>query len=182
MSDTCNCIACGKPMKNYQDDGTLQPSGGLAFQTQGHYGSAVFDPMDGSLLEIAVCDDCIGRASRRNEVVLVDNKGVRANPAPANAPLLIGEPEMSSAGVEIMNLAHRLKDNPDFAAEVERIRTIGAWISMGRMSDGERAMIQMLGTMVGQMRERGLEFDDNKPIVPQIVKFFDDLSAKASDA
>lgn len=37
----------------------LQPMGGLHFLTYGHYGSTVFDPMDGSKLNIAVCDDCL---------------------------------------------------------------------------------------------------------------------------
>ena len=74
MAD-CTCIACGKAMANIQEDGTLQPSGGTAFQSRGHYGSTVFDPMDGSLIEIAVCDDCLGDAIERNRVVHVDHGG-----------------------------------------------------------------------------------------------------------
>ena len=34
-------------------------SGGLMFQTYGHYGTTVFDPMTGEYLEIVVCDECI---------------------------------------------------------------------------------------------------------------------------
>lgn len=176
MTD-CICIVCRKPMANIQDNGTLQPSGGTAFQTHGHYGSTVFDPMDKSLLEIAVCDDCLGTASRRGDVVLVDREGARPNPAPEDAPLLITEPIMASAGAEIMNLAHRLKDDPAFANDVERIRMIGAWISMGRMSDGERALMQVIGSIVGQMRDRGIVFHDDQPIDAQVVAFVDGLIA-----
>lgn len=33
--------------------------GGTAFRIYGHYGSTVFDPMDGSSLEIVICDECL---------------------------------------------------------------------------------------------------------------------------
>lgn len=56
--DTLICVRCGFVMKNLDARGN-QPSGGLAFMTNGHYGSAVFDPMDGSALEINVCDPCL---------------------------------------------------------------------------------------------------------------------------
>lgn len=47
-----------------------QPSGGLALETRGHYGSTVFDPMQaGRTLEIAVCDGCmVGRWARTRQV------------------------------------------------------------------------------------------------------------------
>lgn len=49
--------------------GEFQPSGGLAFQTTGHYGSAFFDPMDGSRLEIAVCDQCVSQLASDTDYV-----------------------------------------------------------------------------------------------------------------
>ena len=52
------CIACNREMPNINVAG-MQPSGGLCFSTGGHYGSAVFDPMDGSRLELSVCDSCV---------------------------------------------------------------------------------------------------------------------------
>lgn len=73
----CHCIVCQKPMINIVENGTLQPSGGCAFQTTGHYGCGVFDPMNGSVLEIAICDECLNRASKRGEVVIVDQDGPR---------------------------------------------------------------------------------------------------------
>jgi len=54
----CVCIRCDKELHNYMID-DLQPDNGLAFYTRGHYGSTVFDPMDGSWLGIVVCDDCV---------------------------------------------------------------------------------------------------------------------------
>jgi hypothetical protein len=37
----------------------VHPMGGLHFRTHGHYGSTIFDPMDGSYLDIAICDGCV---------------------------------------------------------------------------------------------------------------------------
>ena len=52
------CIVCDKSLDKIID---FQPSGGLHFFTYGHYGSAVFDPMDGSTLNIFVCDNCLSQ-------------------------------------------------------------------------------------------------------------------------
>lgn len=52
------CIKCNKELKSCFDD-AVQPLGGTAFRTYGHYGSTVFDPMDGSYLDIVVCDECL---------------------------------------------------------------------------------------------------------------------------
>lgn len=66
-----DCFCCGKQMGNWtyqtrRKDGTssyvtVHPMGGLHFQTYGHYGSRVFDPMDGkdTRLDIAICDECV---------------------------------------------------------------------------------------------------------------------------
>ena len=51
-----HCIVCKKTL-NMID--VLHPMDGLHLLTYGHYGSTVFDPMDGSKLDIAVCDDCL---------------------------------------------------------------------------------------------------------------------------
>jgi len=51
-------------MQNIAPSG-VQPKDGLAFVTSGHYGSTYFDPMDGSWLEVAICDDCVKRADDR---------------------------------------------------------------------------------------------------------------------
>lgn len=66
-----DCFCCGREMGNWiyetnRSDGTtsyvtVHPIGGLHFQTRGHYGSRVFDPMDGksTTLDVAICDECI---------------------------------------------------------------------------------------------------------------------------
>lgn len=36
-----------------------QPDGGVIFVAAGNFGSEVFDPMDGSKLQIIICDDCV---------------------------------------------------------------------------------------------------------------------------
>lgn len=62
-SEHCTCVRCSKVMENLAittigEDG-FQPLGGLAFATRGHYGSAYFDPIDGTYLEIVICDECM---------------------------------------------------------------------------------------------------------------------------
>jgi hypothetical protein len=61
------CIQCGEELPNPYS--RFQPSGGLAFFTYGHYGSA-FDPMDGSRLEVAICDPCVLWALEKGFAVL----------------------------------------------------------------------------------------------------------------
>lgn len=64
--DKINCFCCDKELDNmhYKSRNTesyvyVHPMGGLHFCTNGHYGSSVFDPMDGSSLDIAICDECV---------------------------------------------------------------------------------------------------------------------------
>lgn len=60
------CLACGKELDNMEyttrSNGTkveVHPMSGLHFRTYGHYGSTVFDPMNGTYLDIAICDECV---------------------------------------------------------------------------------------------------------------------------
>lgn len=62
------CLACGKELDNLEyttrSNGTkveVHPMDGLHFRTYGHYGSTVFDPMDGAYLDIAICDECVAK-------------------------------------------------------------------------------------------------------------------------
>lgn len=65
MCGKVTCIVCKKDLENIDNENNgMQPSKGLAFQTQGHYGTTVFDPMDGSTLEITVCDPCMTDARK----------------------------------------------------------------------------------------------------------------------
>lgn len=58
------CIVCDRHTET--DFGSpAQGSGATAFTTYGHHGSTSFDPMDGSMLSLFVCDPClVQRASR----------------------------------------------------------------------------------------------------------------------
>lgn len=63
------CIICNKelePVGRFTE--TNQPYGGTTFATHGHYGSTVFDPMDGTFLEINLCDKCLVLAAERQAV------------------------------------------------------------------------------------------------------------------
>lgn len=64
---TLDCIVCGSRLESaLGDDSINQPAGGLSFQSSGHYGSTAFDPLDGTYLEINVCDKCL--VSSRDEI------------------------------------------------------------------------------------------------------------------
>lgn len=71
--DAVPCIVCRAPLRNavppFDGNANNQPSGGTEFSTPGHYGSTVFDPMDGSWLAINVCDHCL-RGARDARLVL----------------------------------------------------------------------------------------------------------------
>jgi hypothetical protein len=57
-----SCIVCKKELRDLSSDtgeDSVHPVDGLHFRTYGHYGSTVFDPMDGTYLDIVVCDECI---------------------------------------------------------------------------------------------------------------------------
>jgi hypothetical protein len=68
---TVPCFKCGTEMQRVWDGGyELQPSDGLHFDTTGAYGSTAFDPMDGSSLNIIICDECIVAGAREGRVML----------------------------------------------------------------------------------------------------------------
>ncbi len=85
------------------------------------------------------------------------------------------EPRMDSAGMELMALSFALEKHPDLAPHAERVREIGSWISMGRMTDTEFSLIRVVGAMVGTIRRRNVEFHDDLPMEPQIVSFLEHL-------
>ncbi len=66
--EECECFKCGAKMDNSIAERGFQPMGGTAFSTHGHYGSTVFDPMDGTALEIVICDKCLGDALKTPRV------------------------------------------------------------------------------------------------------------------
>lgn len=56
------CFACGKDLTSvfpFEDGYRSQPNDGVTFSTYGNYGSGVFDEVNGTLLEINICDTCL---------------------------------------------------------------------------------------------------------------------------
>lgn len=56
MTEPLYCARCDKPLDDLHD---FQPNDGLCFTAYGHYGSTLFDPLDGSYMQIVVCDECL---------------------------------------------------------------------------------------------------------------------------
>ena len=59
-----HCICCEEEMVNAsymypEGKAEVHPEYGTVFQSYGNYGSTVFDPMDGSIAEICICNDCL---------------------------------------------------------------------------------------------------------------------------
>lgn len=109
---TLACIVCRKALDSaipapvpFSEDN--QPSEGTAFTTEGHYGSTAFDPMDGSRLEVNICDECLTRAGRdglvlwqqafrliaRNDNEVIVGREWLDRPAVEWSPDTVSEPE-----------------------------------------------------------------------------------------
>jgi hypothetical protein len=64
MAASLPCVVCGIALHNvFHGDSINQPSGGLAFMSQGHYGSTLYDPFSDEFLELNICDGCLAKAS-----------------------------------------------------------------------------------------------------------------------
>lgn len=53
------CFKCDKKLNNYQQLPVVHPNNGLHFKGYGAYGSTVFDPMNGTSLDLVICDECL---------------------------------------------------------------------------------------------------------------------------
>jgi hypothetical protein len=93
------CIVCNKKLRNVLVDAENQPYQGTAFQTHGHYGSTVFDPMDGQYLEINVCDECLMKHADRvlmgRDRRMVICEGSVVGYEHVNRPLLPWNPDLT---------------------------------------------------------------------------------------
>lgn len=70
MTEALPCIVCGRKLDrvdNMSDE--TSPYAGTNFSSSGHYGSTVFDPMDGSFIALNVCDPCLKAAGEQGRVV-----------------------------------------------------------------------------------------------------------------
>lgn len=68
--DGLSCFKCLSLLKNAWRDAANQPSEGTCFITYGHYGSTAFDPMDGTYIEINICDPCLREGSENSLVAM----------------------------------------------------------------------------------------------------------------
>lgn len=59
MSESFPCLICGKVLQRETDQWEAQPREGIMCSSQGNYGSAFFDPMDGTTLHFNICDQCV---------------------------------------------------------------------------------------------------------------------------
>lgn len=64
---TIHCLKCDKTLPEF---GAMHPMKGLHFSTYGHYGSTFFDPMNGSTLNVFVCDDCLSEAFDAGKAII----------------------------------------------------------------------------------------------------------------
>ncbi len=87
MSASLPCIVCHRSLENFSNSPN-QPNNGLAFTSYGHYGSTAFDPMNGSFLELNICDPCLLSAAA-DQIILV---GVDQS-EPGAPPLYVWYPE-----------------------------------------------------------------------------------------
>lgn len=72
--ETLECIVCGFKPEDAGIGTTINhPSEATVFTSHGQYGSTAFDPSDGQYLEINICDQCLGSAQRRGQVLLGRN-------------------------------------------------------------------------------------------------------------
>jgi hypothetical protein len=70
------CIVCGKQLRDIGSGDQNHANDANSFRAHGQYGSTIFDPLDGSYLEVNICDSCITEAANFGRV-LVSAPGVR---------------------------------------------------------------------------------------------------------
>jgi hypothetical protein len=88
------CIICDTSFESAVPEGfgENQPSEGTVFTSSGQYGSTAFDPLDGSVLEITICDPCL-RAKAAKQRVLI---GRFRRPVEINGMGIVGWERSSS--------------------------------------------------------------------------------------
>ena len=76
MKTPVPCILCGRELED-ELAGNNQPIAGLAFQSWGHWPSAIFDNNPG-WLEINICEPCLHTAAERQRVLHGDRPDRRS--------------------------------------------------------------------------------------------------------
>jgi hypothetical protein len=82
--DSFPCVICGKRLPQCSGDYVAQPYGGVMCQTNGNYGSTVYDPlMSGRYIAFNICDECF--VQKGDEGVLMESQ--EARPVRAMMPM-----------------------------------------------------------------------------------------------
>ena len=66
------CIICDKALEMVNKIWNL-PKEAVNFYTYGHHGSAVFNPLDGSVMKVTICDDCLIKKLDKTSISGVKN-------------------------------------------------------------------------------------------------------------
>jgi hypothetical protein len=65
------CVVCGRLLREaLPDHSENQPNDGVCAVIHGNYGSTVFDPFDGTHLEVNLCDPCLTLAGAQGRVLV----------------------------------------------------------------------------------------------------------------
>ena len=74
---TLPCIVCKKDLKGVSSPTSEpnHPTDALSFTSHGQYGTRVFDPMDGTWIEINICDPCLIEAAQNKQVLHCSKSG-----------------------------------------------------------------------------------------------------------
>lgn len=81
MDQPLPCIVCKKPLRSVHSGFANHADDANSFRAHGQYGSTVFDPVDGTYLEVNICDGCIIAAADAGRV-LTGRSGLRDDLVP----------------------------------------------------------------------------------------------------
>jgi hypothetical protein len=70
------CIVCDyQPDIAYNGCEINQPYKATTFLSRGHYGSTFFDPLNGTIIEVNVCDECLRKALEKKQILHYTRNG-----------------------------------------------------------------------------------------------------------
>lgn len=126
------CIVCDKALENWAQSPN-QPCDGLAFYSNGHYPSSMFDAMGGGHLEISICEECmVAKAERQIAFVPPRNRGPAIELKDGMRPLNAEELEGLLKGLEYdLSQDDRMMGTPTmihvFDSDDDSLETIHQW-------------------------------------------------------
>jgi hypothetical protein len=70
VSDSFPCLICGKRLDRMFDEHEAQPDDGVMCRTGGNYGSTIFDPVGGEVIDFNICDPCFVQAGKQGRLFI----------------------------------------------------------------------------------------------------------------